>query len=162
VRRLAPTLIGGPALGAVALTLAGLPGALFPPWPASWPDQSLSVTAREMSELRALRAQRKFPADARLFDAGAGGERDRGSAAARVNGVPDNLVRDLQAHPAKSYGLGRAKELRAAFPRRDSADQDRVLGYVEQTPAIVRIASSDERLNVWRFRIPYGRFVRRT
>ena len=138
---------------------AGFSGALFSVWPVFWPDQSLVVTSAEIAELRALRAERKFVPDPRIFYPGAVTPERRQASELLVNGLVDTLIRDLPGHPTKGAVLSRMKAALAAYPVSDSEDQDRLLRYFEQVLDILKISSSNELFNVWRYGFPY-RWVR--
>jgi hypothetical protein len=138
---------------------AGLSGALFSVWPVFWPDQSLVVTSTEIAELEALRAERKFVPDPRIFYPGAVSPERRLASELLVNGLIDTLIRDLPGHSTKGVVLSRMKVVLAAYPVSDSEDQDRLLRYFEQILDILKVSNSNELFNVWRYGFPY-RWVR--
>jgi hypothetical protein len=149
-------VIGAAVLAGLILFAAGLTGVLFSIWPTFWPGQTLTVTSGEIADLRALRAERKFVPNPRIGYPGAMSEARRLATQGALDELLDTLIRDLSAHPSKTFVLRRIKGLLAGFPAGDSEDRDRLLGYLERIMEILRVNGSNELLNVWRYGFPYG------
>jgi hypothetical protein len=116
-------VIGAVVLAALITVAAGLTGALFSVWPTFWPDRHLAVTSVEVAELQALRADRKFVPDARIFYPGGISPERRLASERLVNGLIDTLVRDIPGSPTKTMVLSRMKVVLATHPVIDTEDK---------------------------------------
>jgi hypothetical protein len=154
--RFLPKVLLATLVAAAVVAGAGLSGALFSVWPVFWPDQTLVVTPAEIAELQALRAERKFAPEPRILYPGAITPERRQASELLVNGLIDTLIHDLPAHPTKGVVLSRMKVVLAVFPVSNSEDRDRLLRYFEQILEILKIGSSNELFNVWRYGFPFG------
>jgi Domain of unknown function (DUF4844) len=159
---LALKVIGAVVLAGLIIVAAGLSGALFSIWPTFWPDQHLAVTSVEVAELQALRAERKFVPDPRIFYPGTASPERRLASERLVNGLIDTLIQDLPGRPAKGVVLSCMKVVLATYPVSDSEDRDRLLLYFEQILQVLKIANSNELFNVWRYGFPYGWFFHKS
>lgn len=147
------------AIAALVLVL-GLSGALFFLWPTSFPDQSLRITPEVLAELQALKDERKFVRDENTFYPGAPTEAVRASAQASVDAIIQSLVTELPPHPRRSVVLAKFKRALIGLEQHESEERDQALVYLHRIMSIVGVNNSGELLNVWRYGLPYGWFLR--
>ena len=144
----------------VIVVASGLTGILFTIWPTAWPDRTLHVTDDEIMLLQRLRAEPKFYADPKLFYPGAADETTRVRYESLVNHLLSELIVSVKTTPRKSHVLSKLKVVLASANDADSEDQDRLASYLEEALRALRIDSSNELINVWRYGFPYGWFSR--
>lgn len=129
----------------------GVSGILFVLWPTSIPDQKLNVSDYEINALSDLRQQIKFKEDLVHPYPGATNEVESLKLETLVNFVLDDLVSNLKQNPKKSYVLSLFKKALKIAIHYDSEDRDMILIYFMQIMDILKIQSSNELLNVWRY-----------
>lgn len=144
----------------LAFVLAGVTGLLFRLWPISIPDSDLVVTPQVIENLKSMRDQPKFGPDPKRFYPGATNEATRKVAEEGVNLVVDHLIVGLPKTPKKSFVLGTFKRFLPRFERFDSEEMDQTLHYFNEVMRIVGMQGSNELLNVWRYGLPYGWFLK--
>lgn len=139
---------------------ASLSGLTFVVWPTSLNDSELKVGPDVIARLAALQRERKFDADPATFYPGARDEATRAGAQAMVDGVIASLIATLPTAPKRSTVLRTFKVALSTFKATDSEERDQCLVYLERIMTIVGVESSGELLNVWRYGVPYGWFIR--
>jgi len=132
-------------LGLVVLLLACRVGA------ALAGTSTLSITDATVKQLRDLRAEAKFQADAPAFYPGAPNEAVRSRCEQRVNALIDRLVAGLPSHPTQQYVLEQLGTTVVSFGHEDFEERERLLLYLERIMAIAGIPSSDGLLNQLRY-----------
>jgi hypothetical protein len=135
---------------------ASVTGVLFKVWPTFWPDEALVVTASELNQLKAFRAAPKFYEEVSPHYPGSVNQQRRVLAEAQVNSLLDSLLVGLGPQPHKSFVLRQFKIAMMRFPTDDSEDMEQFCRYLEAVMNILRISSSNELLNVWRYGFPFG------
>jgi len=143
-----------------AVFIAAVTGALFWVWPTSINDRQLAISDQTIELLHGLEKETKFGPDAKTFYPGAPNEAVRATCEARINGVIEVLIRELPKNPRRSVVLIAFKTALPAFDRDDSEERDEALNYLERIMAITGISDSGQLLNVWRYGVPYGWFIR--
>jgi hypothetical protein len=146
---------------ALALVIAaGVSGFTFTIWPTFIADQPLEVTPRMLSELAALKQERKFLMDTKVFYPGARNEAERVACQAAVDAVIDSVVRELPKAPRSATVLGIFKQALSSFDTLESEERDQFLVYLQRVMRIAGVSSSHELFNVWRYGFPYGWLIR--
>lgn len=155
------TKIAGVLVALLLLAFAAsLSGLTFVVWPTSLNDVELKVGPDVLSQLAALKDERKFDADPATFYPGAPDEATRARAQAVVDGVITSLISNLPSAPKRSNVLRTFKTALGTFTEADSEERDQCLAYLERIMKIVGVDSSGELLNVWRYGMPYGWFIK--
>ncbi|WP_432455743.1 DUF4844 domain-containing protein [Agarivorans sp. QJM3NY_29] len=143
----------------IALTITGaVTGAFFYIWPTSIPDQELIVTKDTLAELEHFRIKYKFGEEQKYDYPGAVDEASRLQLEQIVNILSKTLEVGLLTNPNKSFVLLSFKKFLKHCSEFDSEDQDMILNYMEEIMVILKIDSSNELLNVWRYGLPFGWF----
>lgn len=128
-------------------------------WPTTIADQVVAVTPKMLSELAALKQERKFVPDTKQFYAGAPNEIARAESQAAVDAVIASVIHDLPAAPRSSLVLGIFKQALASFSS-ESEERDQFLVYLQRIMQIIGLSSTHELFNVWRYGFPYGWLIR--
>ena len=147
------------SISITAILIAGVSGLYFYIWPTSTNDQSLVITTQVISQLTALKQEKKFGPDSSTFYPGAMDEASRSNSQAAIDDVIDVLIRELPRQPRKSFVLKTFKSALSKYTTAESEERDQFLVYLERIMEIVGVNGSDELLNVWRYGFPYGWFI---
>ena len=151
-------IVGFLLLIVVLIFVSGMSGVLFAIWPTGFPDQSLEVSQSEVDQLREIRIEAKFNIDKKTFYPGAKNEVERVELEILINKVIDELISNLPKTPKKSYVLSVFKRALVVGNSYDSEDRDMISKYLTRIMDILKIQSSNELINVWRYGFPYGWF----
>ncbi|MBI2276487.1 MAG: DUF4844 domain-containing protein [Dechloromonas sp.] len=135
--------------------LAGVTGLMFYLWPTALGDHPLNITPKIISELKLIQHEKKFLEDLPNHYPGAPNEVIRINAQATVDSLIQILVVELPSHPRRSFVLGAMKTTFASFSNQDTEEQEQMLSYCERILAVLKIESSGELFNVWRYGFPY-------
>jgi len=141
---------------AIVLFLAGITGLLFRVWPTGLRDEILVYSQETESQLKALKAERKFEPDNASYYPGAPDEPTRLAAQASVDSVIDGLLIRLPHDAHRSTVLSAFKAGLPRLDRFDSEERGRALVYMQRIMDITGVHTSSELLNVWRYGFPYS------
>jgi hypothetical protein len=146
----------------IVLSCLGLSvsGALFRLWPTMFGDQALVMDGVVLGKLQELQQRRKFVTEPGIAYFATPHEGERVAAQQVMDHSIAALIEDLRRDPKRSTVLARFKESLPAFERFAPEERDRACIYYEEIMRIVGVESSGELLNVWRYGVPYGWFVR--
>jgi hypothetical protein len=142
----------------VLLVGLGITGVYFYVWPTNFNDQNLNVTEITHRELTKLIEEKKFYSEPSAFYFGAPNEMVRIRAEVKVNLALNEIAEVVKKNPKKSAVLSSIKISLKNFQDFDSEENEMVLYYFEKSLEILRIESSNELFNVWRYGFPYGWF----
>lgn len=134
----------------------GVSGAYFYVWPTFLNDQSLDISETTKFELNELLAEEKFHPAPSEFYFGAPNESVRIAAETKANLAIKAIIEVTQNNDNKSAVLFSIKNSLYIFDDFDSEEKDRALHYFEKALDILKIKSSNELFNVWRYGFPYG------
>ena len=97
-------------------------------------DMPLDITEQALSELRELRAERKF-----LDLPGEPAQRERRRLEPLINGLLDRLLAGVQSHPQAGWVIGQMESTVEAFHLEDTEARERCLAYIERIFKVLRI-----------------------
>jgi len=149
-------VLGSIILAFVLLIFIGMSGLLFYIWPTGFPDKDLVVTSEINTELNNLLLAPKFKENMEYFYPGAINEASREIMELQLNALVKNLINGLKKNPKQSFVLSNFKTTLYSVSEYDSEDRDMFLNYMEQIMGILKISSSNELFNVWRYGLPIG------
>ncbi len=144
----------------VLLIGLGITGVYFYIWPTFLNDQTLNVTDITTLELNNLLNEKKFYSSPSEFYFGAPNESIRIEAESKVNLALKEIIAVSKNNPKKSEVLFSIKNSLKTFKDFDSEENERVLHYFGKSLEILKINSSNELFNVWRYGFPYGWFIK--
>ncbi len=145
----------------VLLIGLGITGVYFYIWPTFLNDQNLNVTDITTLELNNLLNEKKFYSSPPEFYFGAPNESIRIEAESKVNlALKEIIAVSKKNNPKKSEVLFSIKNSLKTFKDFDSEENERVLHYFGKSLEILKINSSNELFNVWRYGFPYGWFIK--
>ncbi|MCP5326564.1 MAG: DUF4844 domain-containing protein [Oceanospirillaceae bacterium] len=140
----------------VLLIWLGITGVYFYIWPTFLNDQTLNVTDTTSLELNNLLKEEKFYSSPSEFYFGAPNESIRIEAESKVNLALQEIISVSKNNPKKSEVLSSIKRSLNTFKNFDSEENERALHYFGRSLEILKINSSNELFNVWRYGFPYG------
>lgn len=133
-------------------------GATFYLWPTFLADQKLELSPAAEEELTQLLHEKKFVTSPADFYFATPKETVRADAENKVNSVLNEVFTTAKKNPSKAGVLFTLKASLAQFDGFDSEERERTLYYFERLLKILKIKSSNELFNVWRYGFPYGWF----
>jgi hypothetical protein len=148
------------AFTAAIVIVSFLTGFAFKLWPTWVNNHNLQITPDILEKLQTLRLEKKFLPEPTRFYPGAPDESVRAEAQSIIDAIISRLISDLPSNPQRSTVLSAFKKMLPMFEPMDSEERDQALAYCERIMQITGVGSSGELLNIWRYRFPYGWFIK--